>query len=133
MKKTIIICSIILSVLLGACSTLYVSSVQTHSTSHFVDSDLSIQVYLGEKYPEYEELGYIQVIVPLYYADNIGNVVRKAKLEAQKMGADCLMLTNKLNLNDDGQRAVFAPEGGAGTTEDALFPHKYIFIAGVIR
>ena len=89
-------------------------------------------IILSKDIPTYDEVGYIQVVVPAVYSDDIGYIINRARAKAQKMGANCLILTNLRDLNDNGETVIYTVAPHDLPSSDYRYPHKYIFIAGVL-
>jgi hypothetical protein len=124
--------SIFFMISFSACSSLIVSSVITNNQPIFKSNE-DVLVILSKNIPAYDEVGYIQVVVPGVYSDDIGYIINKARAKAQKMGANCLILTSLRDLNDNGETVIYTRVPHDIPSSDYKYPHKYIFIAGVLN
>lgn len=104
---------------------LNVSSVITNGTATPAEATTAeVRVYITGQAPIHDEIGVIQIVPDGPYYDELDMIVDAAKVEAQKMGANCLILYQERIMN----RSM----GDCDNQSQVVGYTKYRFIAGVL-
>lgn len=113
-----------------------VSSVATGNTYPAVESDSQIKVHMFGDTPLLEEVGVIQILVRSEFNDRIDEVVKRAKMEARKLGANVIVLNRQAIVNFQTTKSVSPDPSNltnSYTIPVTLETPKYVFLAGRLK